>query len=113
MPKNKAFSEKLNSKILSLPGVVKKRSKYGSKGEAYYIDVREFAHFHSESEIDLRLTRKYQKIHRNLLGDERVISRQSPSDWIAVTFKTHDDVNYVFELLKLAWDANRVEVLKR
>jgi len=75
---------------------------------AFYIGQREFAHFHHNGEIDVRLTRRYQQEYSGLLAkDKRIKFRERPSQWISIKFATTSDVGYAFSIVSLALRANR------
>ncbi len=104
----------LESKILALDGVNKKKSRWMDR-TAFYINRREFAHFHSSREIDVRLTRRYQDEYSGLIkeGKKRVKFREHPSHWISIEFTTTSDVDYVFTIVSLALRANRMNPILR
>src|SRR2546428_13092456 len=88
----------LESKILALDGVNKKKSRWMDR-TAFYIGQREFAHFHHNGEIDVRLTRRYQQEYSGLLAkDKRIKFRERPSQWISIKFATTSDVDYAFSI---------------
>lgn len=97
----------LNSKILSLTGVHRRKSKWGNN-PAYFVDDREFVHFHSRQEIDIRLTRRFQTLGGdNLRQDQKIGFRKGNSEWITFTATTEGDLEVAFQLVKLAWEGNR------
>jgi Family of unknown function (DUF5519) len=99
----------LESKIEGLNDVQKKKSRW-TDNDAFYIDGREFAHFHGDHKIDVRLTRGYQKRYSSLIGkDPRVGLRQRPSQWITADFQNETDVRSAFKIVRLALRANRKE----
>jgi hypothetical protein len=92
--------------ILSLPGVVRKGSRW-RHNSAYIVAGREFAHFHSPGEIDVRVTKTVLKASREGLSeDPRVKFRPGPSDWVTVTLARKEDVEFVFTVVERAWRAN-------
>ena len=100
----------LESKILTLDGVDKKKSRWMER-TAFCVSQREFAHFQSGREIDVRLTRKYQREYSRLIeGEARVKFREHPSHWISIMFSTKNDVDYAFSIVTLALEANRAEL---
>ncbi len=112
MPNRKDLARQLAARILSLPGVQGKKSRWTSK-DAYYVGSREFAHFHNEGEFDVRLTRKVQTEYvQSLRNDTRVKFRERPSEWVAISLHSPEDVNYAFEMVKLALKANKVGTKK-
>lgn len=97
----------LEAKILALKGVTRKKSRWMDK-DAFYIGRREFVHFHARNQIDVRLTVGYQRKYSGLIrGDRRIVFRGNPSEWIQVRFRTSDDVNFAFKIVRLASKANQ------
>jgi hypothetical protein len=75
--------------------------------DAYFIGKREFAHLHKDNEIDIRLTSGFQRKYAGRIkNDCRVKFRRNPSQWIAIDYRTRDDVDYAFKIVKLAATAN-------
>lgn len=96
----------LASRILSLPNVKSRKSKWQDR-QAFFINGREFAHFHSYKQIDIRLTKAYQKTYRYLLeGDMRIKLRNQNSHWLIFEFETEDDILSAFQIIQLAYEAN-------
>ncbi|MGU9957524.1 MAG: luciferase family protein [Arenicellales bacterium WSBS_2016_MAG_OTU3] len=73
-------------------------------GSALHYNGKEFAHFHNDNELDLRLTKSVIKNERlsHPSGSEHHPKRASGSAWIEVRFKNPKDVNEVARLVKLA-----------
>jgi hypothetical protein len=89
------------------PGVEIGKSRFGGL-EAFFVEGREFAHFHGPNELDIRLTRRVQRVQRaqpSLLEDERVGFRERPSDWVTYRFENSEDCKCAEALLRLAWQA--------
>jgi luciferase-like monooxygenase len=87
--------------------VIRKKSRWMDR-TAFYIGKREFAHFHSNQEIDVRLTRNYQQEYSGKLEDDRRVKfRERPSEWISTRFATTGDVDFAFSIVSLALRANR------
>jgi hypothetical protein len=102
----------LESRILTLDGVNRKKSRWMDR-TAFYTGKREFAHFHGNQEIDVRLTRRYQQEYSGKLkGDKRVKFRERPSEWISIKFATTGDIDYVFSIVSLALRANSLMPLE-
>ncbi len=96
----------LDSKIISLPGVEKRRSRWMDT-DAYFIGGREFVHFHRNDEVDVRLTSGFQRKYAiEIRNDPRVRFRRNPSQWVAIDYRTREDVDYAFRIVKLAAAAN-------
>lgn len=73
---------------------------------AFWIDGREFVHFHEEDVVDIRLTRKLISAKRKRLKeDPRVTLRNS--DWLTVRIEGEGDILFVLQLAKEAAKANR------
>jgi len=97
----------LKQELLALLAPIDGFSPQPSKvagGTALFYRGKEFAHFHHDNEMDLRLTRKIIKA----LGlshpprSEHHPTRASGSQWIEVRFHSADEVVRVAELVKLA-----------
>jgi len=97
----------LNSKILTLAGVKRRESRWG-KDPAYFVDGKEFVHFHSKRELDIRHTRRVIRIGRSKLHqDSRIGLRKGSSEWITFTLATGEDLEFALYLITLAWEGNR------
>lgn len=73
-------------------------------GTALFYRGKEFAHFHHDHEIDLRLTRKVIA-ELGLSHPARSAvhpTRSASSQWIELRFDTADDVRRVAELVRIA-----------
>jgi Family of unknown function (DUF5519) len=93
----------LLAKLQSIEGFEALPSKVAG-GTALFYRGKEFAHFHHDGEIDLRLTRKIIKamglVHpvRSALHP----TRASTSSWIEVRFESAQDVDRVVGLVTQA-----------
>jgi hypothetical protein len=89
--------------LASAEGVTAEASPVAG-GTALFFRGKEFAHFHSDNELDLRLTRKViaslglshppDSVHHP--------TRSTSSPWIEIRFKTKGEVLRTAELVKLA-----------
>ena len=96
----------LLARLLDDDSIEHRKSRF-SKEEALFVGKREIAHFHSNNEIDVRLTRP--EIRRRELrksSDPRIHFTSPGSDWIVVTFRRESDLPFVLELLEAADRAN-------
>ena len=93
----------LVKRLSRIPGLEDRPSKVAG-GSAIFFNDREIAHFHHDSEIDVRLTKKV--IRREGLAhpsDSKIHHHRSPaSEWIEIRFKNSKDVREVVRLFKLA-----------
>jgi hypothetical protein len=73
-------------------------------GTALFFRGKEFAHFHSDIELDLRLTRKVIASLGLLhpAGSAHHPTRAATSPWIEVRFRSPSEVQRTAELVKLA-----------
>jgi Family of unknown function (DUF5519) len=73
-------------------------------GTALFFRGKEFAHFHNDHEIDLRLTRKVIKSLglSHPTGSQLHPTRSASSQWIEIRFYNACEVQRVAELVKLA-----------
>jgi len=87
----------------SIDGFTAEPSKVAG-GTALFYRGREFAHFHHDNEIDLRLTRKVIKSLglSHPPGSKLHPTRSASSQWIELRFDTTAEARRVAELVKLA-----------
>jgi Family of unknown function (DUF5519) len=102
MPNQKAI---LSEKITSIPGVSEKYWPTENGGFTSFIyKGKDFAHFHSGNELDIRLTKKViasEKLeHPSDSVDHPNRSKNSP--WIEVRFNTQQEALDVYRLVELA-----------
>ncbi len=72
----------LEAAILALPGVEKRRSRFGSRQPAFFVGTREIAHFHGSQAIDVRLGKDGVRVHREALRAlPGYLPRKSASPW--------------------------------
>ena len=73
-------------------------------GTALFFRGKEFAHFHNDHEIDLRLTRKVIKSLglSHPPGSQLHPTRSASSQWIEIRFNNEGEARHVAELVKLA-----------
>ena len=100
------LTERLASGLLSLRGVEEGKSRFGPQ-TAFFVGGREFAHVHSDGEIDLRLTRPLIAGRRDGLEDDRRVSMGRSSDWLTVSYSSARDVRFALDLGRAAYEANR------
>jgi Family of unknown function (DUF5519) len=82
-----------------LPDVEERPSQFHGE-PAFWIDGREFVHFHGDQWIELRLTGKLI----NRLDDDRAMRRARTSDWVMVETR---HIDLVVDLARQALEANR------
>jgi hypothetical protein len=92
-------SERLLAELRRLPDVEERPSRWAAAGPAFWIDGREFVHFHGDA-VEVRLTRKLI----SKLDDPRVAQRARSSDWVVVVA---GETDLVLELALDALEANR------
>ena len=75
-----------------------------SGGTALFYQGREFAHFHNDNELDVRLTKKVIQAEglAHPPGSVHHPTRSPSSPWIEVRFRTASEVDRTAELVKLA-----------
>ena len=97
-PKQRLLSElEANDRFEALPSKV-------AGGTALFYKGKEFAHFHNDNELDLRLTRK---VITSLglshpPGSVHHPTRAASSPWIEIRFSSSGEVKRTVELVKLA-----------
>jgi Family of unknown function (DUF5519) len=97
------FKQKLLQLLASVEGLTAEPSPVAG-GTALFFRGREFAHFHNDQELDLRLT---SKVIRSLglshpSGSVHHPTRSRSSPWIEVRFQSDSEVERAAELVKLA-----------
>jgi hypothetical protein len=99
----------LEEALVRVVGSIKGASAHPSQFApvpAFWIDGREFVHLHSESVLDIRLTKRLISAKRKRLKtDQRVTLRNS--DWLTVEIEKEDDIPFVLRMVKEAANANR------
>ena len=98
-----SLKQKLLASLVDLAGFTAEPSKVAG-GTALFFRGKEFAHFHHDNEIDLRLTRKLIKDLglSHPVGSNFHPTRAMSSQWIELTFHSDEDVRRVEHLVKLA-----------
>lgn len=91
-----SLREQIRKEILKLPGVVEKENRWGTK-MSYFFEDKEFAHFHSESQMDILKTPKVDT------KDKRVEPNLYSDKWILFNFATEKDAKDVLELVRMAY----------
>ena len=95
--------QSLIKQLERIPGLEDRPSKVAG-GSAIFYKNKEIAHFHDDTEIDVRLTKKV--IRREGLNHpegSKIHKHRSPnSEWIEIRFKKSEDVAEVVRLFKLA-----------
>ncbi len=73
-------------------------------GSALFYFGKEFAHFHNDNELDLRLTKNVIQAQRlsHPSGSIHHPTRSLSSPWIELRFATANEVAHVASLVKLA-----------
>ena len=98
-----ALKQELLKELATIDGLTAEASPV-SGGTALFYRGREFAHFHNDTELDLRLTKKVIQAQglTHPAGSIHHPSRSSSSPWIEVRFTTTSEVTRTAELVKLA-----------
>ena len=93
------MNAELLGRLRSLPEVDERPSQFNGE-PAFWIDGREFVHFHGDQWIEVRLTGRLI----NRLDEERAMRRSRTSDWVMVDTR-HTDL--IVDLARQALEANR------
>lgn len=97
------LKQDLLARLASIEGFEVRPSRVAG-GTALFFRGREFAHFHHDHEIDLRLTRPLIRslglVHPE--GSAHHPRRAASSPWIELRFHSAEDVRRVAELVRLA-----------
>jgi len=99
------LKKELEKKILELSGVTT-QTYQGKNGEfsSFVYKEKEFAHFHNDNEIDLRLTKRVIASEglSHPIGSLQHPKRSKSSPWIELRFTNKTELFRVFEFVKLA-----------
>lgn len=100
MPKLKQL---LVEKLEEIPGLEDRPSKVAG-GSAIFFNNKEIAHFHTNNEIDVRLTKKIiKKENLSQPSDSDFHHHRGPGcEWIELRFRNEKQVDEVVRLFKLA-----------
>jgi hypothetical protein len=96
----------LTGRILALAGVELRKSRFRD-AEAFFLGRREFAHFHGEEALDIRLTRSRIRAKAKELESDPRAALRGGSDWLAFRFASEADADRALELVAEALEANR------
>ena len=98
-----SLKDTLLSQLASIESFEARPSKVAG-GTALFYRGKEFAHFHNDREIDLRLTRKViQSLGlAHPARSELHPTRSASSQWIELRFHSEDEVRRVAELVRRA-----------
>ena len=88
--------ESIRKEILKLPGAVEKPNRWGTK-HSYFVGEKEFAHFHSDGQMDILKTPKVDS------KDKRIEPNPYSEKWFLFNFKSEKDAKDVLELVKMAY----------
>lgn len=97
------FREQLEQKLLGLPGLSIAAWK-DTELICLFYHGRDFAHFHGEDILDLRLSTKIirdEQLDRSISAQIHP-KRSKSSRWIGIQFTTEADVDKTVDLVKLA-----------
>jgi hypothetical protein len=96
------LKEMLVKKLQTLEGFEDRPSKV-SGGSAIFFQGKEMAHFHSQNEIDVRLTKKIIKSEGlSHPKDSQFHPKRGPSsEWIELQFRSVNQVEEIVRLFKL------------
>jgi hypothetical protein len=99
--------EMVDRHLLELPDVTSAPSRWASD-LGYSVDGREFLHFHSDAEIDLRLTRQEIARRRDELREiPGIVLRPSASDWLTIVLDAGSSSATILELVASAYVSAR------
>ncbi|MFQ5761399.1 MAG: luciferase family protein [Candidatus Bathyarchaeia archaeon] len=91
----KKIAERIRKEVLKLDNVKEGVSRFGSR-PSFSVEGREFAHFHNDEELDIRLPFKENKVenaHRNPYTNA----------WLILDVKSEEDATVALQLIKTAY----------
>ena len=92
------FFNQIRDMMMTFPSVVERQNDFGTK-YAYFIRNKEFAHFHSTEQLDIRVS-------KNEIEEIAQDAIQNPflENWILFNIKSEADAKKAVLLLKKAYD---------
>jgi hypothetical protein len=87
--------------LKSLPLAGEARSRFG-KNDAFWVGNQEFLHFHSKSQIDIRLGAE-EVSRRKKAKQNGFIFRKSRSDWVSVDIDTVN-LDVIHSIIEIAYN---------
>lgn len=101
-----SIRDELERRLALIPGLSRRRSRYGD-GYSFFLADREVAHFHGDTRLDVRLTRRrLQEMRQEGPIDPRVEQRARPTEWVSVRMTVPSDVEFAVGLVEEAVRAN-------
>ena len=97
------LKDRLLAELTSIDGVEDRPSPVAGGTALFYLG-KEFAHFHNDNELDLRLTKRViqDEALQHPSGSIHHPTRSFSSPWIEIRFTTANDIAQVARLVKLA-----------
>jgi Family of unknown function (DUF5519) len=96
----------LEDRLQGLPGLERRRSRYGSSA-AFYVGNTEVTHFHGEERMDVRLTKeRIREMKETGPLDPRIQTRGPSAEWAAVRVREARDLALAVQLVEEAIRAN-------
>jgi hypothetical protein len=96
-----SLKEEISSFIRSLPNVERKHDPLSE--EAYFLGLRNFAHFHGSRHIDIRLSKPQQE--EALRTHMAIPHKYAPqAGWVSCILETKEQANNTRRLIKQAFD---------
>lgn len=94
----------LAEKILSLKGIVKRKSDANSNTDNYILEGKEFINFPSDTCVNLRLNDVCKcKLEETLTSEPRAKVDSEKPNWVNLSFKNEVDIEIVFVYIRYAW----------
>ena len=94
------LTELIRKEILSWEGVSEKKSSY-SFVKAFFVNGKEFAHFHSENEMDVN---SFAKVPESFFKNKNIKENHYSGNWFIYIFETEKDVEELLELIKQSFE---------
>lgn len=97
------LKQQLVTKLEKIPGLEDRPSRVAG-GSAIFYNGKEIAHFHSNNEIDLRLTKQLIRQEGLVHPEDSDVhpGRSNSSQWIELQFRSQKQVDEIVRLFKLA-----------
>ena len=93
-----SLRDKMQKEIMSWKGVKENPNRFGTP--SFFVNDKEFAHFHNDSQMDIRIAKNLQ----NKLKDKKILPNPYSKSWILFNFKNEEDAKEALKFVKAVYD---------
>lgn len=93
------MKRKIHSRILSWENIIEKPNRFGTP--SFFINDNEFAHFHSESQLDVRIPKSISQV---IKLDKRIEPNPYSDKWFLINFKNENDAKFALNIIRKTYE---------